>query len=489
MAAKWESLTDDDSPKITGSLRARFMGVWDAQRALLGYTLVSEIPYRLHEALLSHPDLNLGDLKTLIVDEYQDLNACDLSCLAHLAQRGITLIAVGDDDQSIYGFRKAHPAGIRDFVAQYSAADYQLTVNHRCGRRILSWAESVIQRDFLRPQKAPVTPGPGNREGEVAYLEFAGEVSEARGIATAIKLLHERRGVPFNEILVLARTDNVNGPIGKELAAQGIPFKYPDELAAILDERNVRLSLATLRLAARREDSLAWWTILHLAAGVGVGAVDALMASARDSGSRFGTHLLTLAASQDMIRVAGNRAADVVRSTLDTLGTLSLPDVGPWGEWIREQVRANRIPTVHDDVLALLAQIDGFTETSVDLERYLGQLRPMTKDLATTLKADAVRVMTMASSKGLTARACIIAGCEDNIIPHPQARRDEELRLLYVAMTRPQEVLLVTRARTRRGVTARVGRASVRNRRTICPFLEGGPVAQQDGDAFLAAFM
>jgi DNA helicase-2/ATP-dependent DNA helicase PcrA len=377
--------------------------------------------------------------------------------------------------------------GIRDFVTKYTAADYKLTVNHRCGRKVLSWAESVIQRDYQRGAKAAVTPGPANKDGEVAYLEFASEVTEARGIASAIKILHDRRGVPYNEILVLTRTDNVSKPIGKELSSQGIPFKYPDELAAGLDEPSVRLSLATLRLAGNREDSVAWWTILHLAAGVGVSAVDALMASARDSRSLFGTHLLALTASQDIDRIAGKRAAGVVRATLDALQSVALPEQGPWGTWIEEQVRAGRVPAIPDDVLALLLEIDKLTEPSIGLERYIAQLRPMTKDLATTLKAEAVRVMTMASSKGLTARACIIAGCEDNIIPHPLARREEELRLLYVAMTRPQEYLFITRARTRRGMTARVGRASVRDRRTICPFLEGGPVAQQDGASFLGS--
>lgn len=487
MAAKWESLAENESLEITGPLRSRFLGAWDSQRALLGYSMVQEIPYRLHEALLSHPDLDLGGLRLLIVDEYQDLNACDLACLDHLAQRGVKLVAVGDDDQSIYSFRKAHPAGIRDFVTKYDAADYQLTMNHRCGRNILSWAESVIQRDLQRGTKAPVTPGQANADGEVAYLEFAGEVSEARGVANLIKRLNENRHVPYGDILVLARTSNVSDPIGKELEAQAIPFKYSDELSARLDDPAVRKSIAFLRLVANREDSLAWWSILHLTERVGVKSIDALLESSRSSDSRLGAHLLALTSENQLTSVAGRRIAEAVGSTLAALDRIEVPDEAQWGSWIRSQVEAGRVPAIPEDVIALLEQVDALSEAT-SLDRYVGQLRPMLKDLATTLKSDAVRVMTMASSKGLTSRACIIAGCEDNIIPHPLGRRDEEMRLLYVAMTRPQEYLFITRARTRKGTTARVGRVAVSERRTVCPFLEAGPVRQQDGDSFLASF-
>lgn len=114
--------------------------------------LLSELPYSLRTALRDHPDLDGVDYQVLVVDEYQDLNACDLDVLRLLSARGCAIVAAGDDDQSIYSFRKAHPQGIRNFLADYAGAvEYPLTITRRCGRRIVEWANYVIQGDPDRP--------------------------------------------------------------------------------------------------------------------------------------------------------------------------------------------------------------------------------------------------------------------------------------------------------------------------------------------------
>ena len=93
--------------------------------------------------------------------------------------------------------------------------------------------------------------------------------------------------------------------------------------------------------------------------------------------------------------------------------------------------------------------------------------------------------MTMTSSKGLTARAAIVAGVENDIVPRPDSDAAEERRLLYVAMTRAKEFLFCTWAARRGGPTARAGRARVRERRRPSHFFLGGPVHSQDGAAYL----
>lgn len=94
--------------------------------------------------------------------------------------------------------------------------------------------------------------------------------------------------------------------------------------------------------------------------------------------------------------------------------------------------------------------------------------------------------MSMASSKGLTVRATIVAAVENDIIPRPEAPMDEERRLLYVAMTRATEYLFLTWARSRRGPTAHSGRGRANSRRHHSRFLDGGSVQSQDGNAYLA---
>lgn len=100
MAANWEHLQPSENPRVDPAERARFVGGWNEHREIYGYTLLSELPYALRRALQDHPDLEGVDYDLIIVDEYQDLNACDLELLHLIANRGCTIIAAGDDDQS-----------------------------------------------------------------------------------------------------------------------------------------------------------------------------------------------------------------------------------------------------------------------------------------------------------------------------------------------------------------------------------------------------
>ena len=95
-----------------------------------------------------------GDVfKHVIIDEYQDLNACELEILQRLAKLGVSVLAIGDDDQSIYSFRKAHPAGIRRFLQDFATDhDYKLTICHRSPRRILGWASHVRPPEAGKPR-------------------------------------------------------------------------------------------------------------------------------------------------------------------------------------------------------------------------------------------------------------------------------------------------------------------------------------------------
>lgn len=155
LASNWESLNPAETANVSAAARARFMGGWREHRQIMGYALLSELPFALRNALRDHPDLEGVDYRVLVVDEYQDLNACDLDVLRRIAARGCAIIAAGDDDQSIYSFRKAHPQGIRSFLDEYpEAADYPLTLTRRCPRRIVGWANYV--REILAGRQIDV---------------------------------------------------------------------------------------------------------------------------------------------------------------------------------------------------------------------------------------------------------------------------------------------------------------------------------------------
>jgi len=208
MSSKWESLDPHENAAITVTERARFMGVWHEHRRLFGYTLIQELPDLFRCALRDHEDLEGIYYELLIVDEYQDLNACDLELLRRLADRGVSVLAIGDDDQSIYSFRKAHPEGIRRFLKEYgSDNDYKLTVCHRSPLNITDWAQYVIMGDPDREPRDPPACKVESQSAQIALLKFRGNQSEALGVADLVKWLNDTKGVPTSEILILTRTD------------------------------------------------------------------------------------------------------------------------------------------------------------------------------------------------------------------------------------------------------------------------------------------
>src|SRR5262249_23844 len=145
MASNWEFLEQIELPKVDPVHRARFLAAWHEHREVYGYTLLAELPFALRQALHDHEALDGVRYALVIVDEYQDLNACDLEVLCLIANRGCSIIAAGDDDQSIYSFRYAAPAGIRRFCEDYpGSVSYPLSITQRCGRHIIEWAFYVI---------------------------------------------------------------------------------------------------------------------------------------------------------------------------------------------------------------------------------------------------------------------------------------------------------------------------------------------------------
>jgi DNA helicase-2/ATP-dependent DNA helicase PcrA len=494
LAANWESLNPAETMTVPGEVRARFTGGWREHRQIMGYALLSELPYALREALRDHPDLDGVDYGVLIVDEYQDLNACDLDVLRRLAVRGCTIIAAGDDDQSIYSFRKAHPQGIREFLRDYpGAADYPLTITRRCAGSIVSWANYVIQGDPNRhPERGALQPAATAAAGEVGLLAFPSNVSEARGIARLVNHLVIDRRVPAEEILILVRSDHhglFTAPIKEELRRREIPFSDPNETKDMLADAANRRVLSLLRLRVNREDSLAWASMLYLTHGIGNTFFDYVYNRAKETHRSFGHALISAHHDSfpDLSAALKIRADSLVADVLGRVEAIQLPPIEPengWGHWMAEIFGREPDIRLSETMTNLLKKIDERIEPTDDLGRYLGQVAPIAKDMALE-KNRKVRIMTLASSKGLTVKATIIAGLETGLIPMDDCDPAEERRLLYVGMTRAEEFLFGTWSRRRRGPTARMGRDQVVERRQVSTLINGGPVESEDGDEYL----
>jgi DNA helicase-2/ATP-dependent DNA helicase PcrA len=271
------------------------VGLWEHHRQVFGYTLLAELPFQAGKALGDF-DLRLDPVDLLIVDEYQDLNEADIKLIRLLAQKkGIRVLAIGDDDQSIYGFRLAAPPGIRRFGEEFgNCRDYALTISQRCGKNILAAATSLIEAAPSRPRKTSLTPRDGMHDGRYLYLQFSNEVAEVNGVADLIQS-RIKEGVPPSEIAVLVRgqADLWAEQLVPALAAYGIAAMNVDWVENVLREDEVRRGLALIRLSLQPEDSLAWWTLLRTQRGTSEGFIDYIYLSV-GSDETFGQTLQRL---------------------------------------------------------------------------------------------------------------------------------------------------------------------------------------------------
>ena len=183
LSSDWQTLEAEKKDWEESHPDPAFIGAWQDHRKIFGYMLRSELVYQLKKTIEQNPDFTFEQpYEHVLVDEYQDLNSCDLAVIRKLTEAGGELFATGDDDQSIYGFRYANPEGIRRFEDDYQPCDIlNLELCMRCDKKILQLGEFVANLDYKRISKA-LEPAPAKEEGEVHVLHFPNQVEEARSM-------------------------------------------------------------------------------------------------------------------------------------------------------------------------------------------------------------------------------------------------------------------------------------------------------------------
>ena len=493
MAAGWQSL-DPEVPlfvETNPALGAAYVGLWREHRRIFGYSLLAELPFAAGRILEDHGTASV-ELDLLLVDEFQDLNEADIKMIRLIHEGGVAVIALGDDDQSIYGYRLAAPEGIRRFLTDFDTDhDYPLSESRRCGRRILDAAQTLIDAQPGRVAKSPLVAAPGAPEGSYAYLRFRNEREELAGVAQIIAS-RVRAGVDPSQILILTRSvaDRWASRLRPFLEELGISAAWTGWVEIALGEDEIRRWLALAHLKLNGEDSLAWWTLLHLTEGIGDKIIDYVYDNATGD-ETFGQALVRLKEENLPDRPRGWRR---VETTMDEataainamdLDGEDLDDRG-WGGWLLDRMNPIR---VSEDARRLLEMVGAAVTIDDGLEGLLGQLETMGKDLAAS-EGLGVRVMTMTGSKGLTVNTTIVMGVEQGIVPRDDADEAEERRLLYVAMTRATDMCVLTYAQRRSGPSARIGTANVagtRNRSPLLDSLPGGVCDAQIGSAWVTS--
>jgi len=389
----------------------------------------------------------------ILVDEYQDTNTAQYSLLMNLIGPHRNICVVGDDDQSIYGWRGADVGNILRFRQDFEGAEViTLEQNYRSSQGILHAASSlIINNQYRSPKKLRSTKGRGK---DIGIVEYSDDEKEALNVAYTITNLISS-GVSPLEIGVFYRVNALSRVIEEAFVRRNIPYAVYGGMR-FYERREIKDLLAYLRIIANPADEEALGRIINTPArGIGAKTYDLLAAFARKSGVPT-LEALEAALANNVIKGAGKKGVDTFISLMrDIRSYAESADIPDLLSYIMDasglaQALAGEIDGQDrlTNVRELIASADG----QRDLTGYLEE-----KALMTSMDiegGDRVSVMTLHMSKGLEFDYVFILGLEEGILPHSRSMDtlleiEEERRLLYVGITRARKQVMLSWARTR----------------------------------------
>ncbi len=398
--------------------------------------------------------------KYIHVDEFQDTNTVQYNIIRLLASKHGNLFAVGDDDQSIYGWRGAEIENILKFDRDYPQAKvYKLQRNYRSTKSILNLANAVIANNGMRRKKTLWTEA---EEGVMPeYVQSEEEKDEALFAAKTINAAVYAGG-KYSDFAVLMRINALTRSYEQEFAKYGIPYKVFGGFK-FFERKEIKDVLAYLRLVSNPFDNEAFTRIINVPRrGIGSKTLEVMDGyAAKNNLSLYDACIdsgeLPLSASTR--EKLGNFTSTIKQFVISS----QTSDVG---SLVREIILTTNLKSAYDDQTddgdAKLANIDEFIAAVDDFVRlnpeatlndYLNQVT-LASDTDDMDDGNYVTLATIHSVKGLEFTNVFICGLEEGIMPTSRAKDDigameEERRLMYVAVTRAKKQLWLTRSKSR----------------------------------------
>ncbi len=447
---------------------ARIYQAYEEACARGGMLDFAELLLRSHELWLKEPRLLAhyrSRFRHILVDEFQDTNAVQYAWLRMLAGDDGMLTVVGDDDQSIYGWRGAKIENIREFQRDYPDADIvRLEQNYRSTARILAAANAVIAHNSDRLGKELWTEG---TEGAPIRLYTAfNDLDEAQYIVREIAQAVER-GRARREIAVLYRSNAQSRVLEEALIRAQLPYRIHGGLR-FFERAEIRNAVAYLRLLANPHDDTAFERVVNLPVrGIGDKSLDALRALARELGvslwrtvERAQAERLLPAPVISKLCIFTDLVSDLERKTADVplheRTEAVIHDSGLWAHHEKEKGEKGqgRLENLRELVAAAREFEWDEEEAPSALAAFLDHAALEAGEAQASEFEDAVQLMTLHSAKGLEFPLVFLAGMEEGLFPHEMALQDnnleEERRLCYVGITRAMQELVLTYAEIRR---------------------------------------
>ena len=427
-----------------------------------------ELLLRSHEIWLNKPELLAHyqqRFRFLLVDEFQDTNTIQYAWLRVLAGDKAFVTAVGDDDQSIYGWRGAQIENIQRFTEHFSSVHtVRLEQNYRSTATILKAANAVIDNNRGRMGKELWTD---SVEGDLISVFAAfNEQEEARFIVDRISAWVEGGGMR-KDCALLYRSNAQSRALEEALLQRGMSYVvYGGQ--KFYDRLEIRNALAYLRLIWNRHDDPAFERVINTPTrAIGERTVEDIRAYARERDCSLWQAADELTQSERMTARAGN----AVKSFLSLINRLDVETrEEPLHKIAEHAMLASGLLDFHrnekgekglsrvENLQELVGACKAF-EPEDNEQPVLGQFLSTTAldagDAQAEPNSDSVQLMTLHSAKGLEFPLVFISGVEENLFPHKMSmdepgQLEEERRLCYVGITRAEKKLYLTYAETRR---------------------------------------
>ena len=400
----------------------------------------------------------------ILVDEYQDTNPVQYMLVKLLAARYRNLCVVGDDDQSIYGWRGADIKNILGFNKDFpEALTIRLEQNYRSTQKILDAANHIIQHNARRKEKNLWTDrGEGQK---IRFYRGDNEHDEAEYIASEIARLSREKACTFGEMAVLYRMNAQSRVLEEMLMRFGIPYRIYGG-TRFYERKEVKDALAYLRAVVNPADEISLTRIINEPKrGIGQSTVAQLISLAEEQAETLFGVIVDIDEETDLAARAKQKVrefAELIAALLMDKEQLPLSEfvetvlqkTGLWAQYEKDpsEEAQNRLENLKE----LLGAVQEFekSDENATLEAFLENVALVSDIDGLEETPQAVSLLTLHSAKGLEFPVVFIAGLEEGIFPMSRAMTDddqmeEERRLCYVGVTRAEDQLYLTCAQQR----------------------------------------
>ena len=394
--------------------------------------------------------------KYILVDEYQDTNAVQFRLLYMLAGISGNLCVVGDDDQSIYGWRGAEVRNILEFDKVFeNVKEIKLEGNYRSGKSILSIANRLIENNTYRRGKT--LEASADKQSEVKKYEFYNDLEEASFTAKTILDKHDD-GISYDDMAILYRTNAQSLNFERALKMANIPHKVIGNIG-FYQRREVKDILAYLKFSDNPKDEQAFFRSISVKKrGIGNSTNDKIISYAEENDITILETLETDLKFLSKSRAAVDRYIQLIH---DIIKCESIRDkIELILNTIKYKEYLQSLGEEPDIIDRKMENIDELISDAVRFEEQNGSsLSDFLASAALVSSNDeediegSVKLMTMHAAKGLEFKLVFLTGLEEGLFPlgneDGEANIEEERRLCYVGVTRAMETLYITRARSR----------------------------------------